>query len=147
MKSGIAIVMILVLVVAGGFAAAAWGSSITTQIIKDASDGTINGHYTAAQVRAALAVVENNPAYSQYSDIAGVLQDYLASLSHTSTPKPPPTPTTTSSQPTPIPTASSPPTLQSGQLDYTGGRPLLIFAAGGALLAAGAVLRRRSAGA
>ena len=103
MKSGIAIVMILVLVVAGGFAAAAWGSSITTQIIKDASAGTINGHYTAAQVRAALAVVENNPAYSQYSDIAGVLQDYLASLSRTSTPKPTPTPK--SSQPTPIPTA------------------------------------------
>src|SRR5450759_5049846 len=82
MKPGIVIITILVLVLTGMFAAVAWaGSSITTQIIQDASDGTVSGHYTAAQMRAALAFVNSNPAYSQYSDVAGVLQASLASLS------------------------------------------------------------------
>ena len=69
MKPGIVIITILVLVLTGMFAAVAWaGSSTTTQVIQDASDGTVNGHYTAAQIRAALAAVNSNPAYLQYSD-------------------------------------------------------------------------------
>src|SRR5450756_1751094 len=48
MKPGIVIITILVLVLTGMSAAVAWaGSSTTTQIIHDASDGTVNGHYTA----------------------------------------------------------------------------------------------------
>src|SRR5450756_1494082 len=57
MKPGIVIITILVLVLTGMFAAVAWaGSSTTTQIIRDASDGTLSGHYTAVQMRAALAL-------------------------------------------------------------------------------------------
>jgi hypothetical protein len=79
MRPRIVIIMILALVVAGVFASPAWASTGT--IIGDASDGTVNGHYSAAQVRAALTAVENDPSYAQYSDIAGVLQNYLSSLS------------------------------------------------------------------
>ncbi len=135
MKSGFVIIMILVLVLTGVFASVAWAGSSTTQIIKDASDGTINGHYSAAAVRAALAAVENNPVYQQYSDIAGVLQAYLASLSASGSGG--------TTQTGGSPSATTPAILQAGQLDYTGGRPLVVFALGGALLAAGAALRRR----
>ena len=71
MRLRISIIMTLALIVAGMFASVAWAS--TSTIITDASDGTVNGHYSAAQVRAALAAVENDPSYSQYSDIAGEL--------------------------------------------------------------------------
>ena len=134
------IIMVVVLVLVGVFASAALaGSSIITQIINDASDGTISGHYTAAQVRAALSAVESNPAYSMYSDIAGVLQDYLTSLtasaSHSVSSG---TPQTAGQA-----TATAPTTAAGGQLDYTGGEPFIAIAVGGALLAAGALLRRR----
>lgn len=142
MKQGIAIILILVLVATGAFASVAWAeSSVTAQIIADASDGTINGHYTAAEVRAALAFVESNPAYSMYSDIAGVLENYLASLSKPSpakTPSPPP-----STGGTPTAQGATPTTPLGGQLDYTGGQPLAVIALGGALLVCGALLRRR----
>ena len=49
-------------------------------ILDDASDGVVDGSYSAAQVRAALTVVRSDPAYMQYSDIEGVLVDYQASL-------------------------------------------------------------------
>jgi len=152
MKPGIVIVMILALVATGlcatGFVATAvfappaWASSATTTaIIQDASDGTINGHYTVAEVRAALVVVENDPTYSQYSDIQGVIESYLASLLAA---KPTTTPTHAATQPTTSPTtAASPSTAYTGQLDYTGGQPLLLFALGGALVATGWGLRRR----
>ncbi len=143
MKPRIAIIMILVLVLTGVFASVAGAGSITTQIINDASDGTVNGHYTAAQVRAALAAVESDSSYSQYSDVAGVLQNYLASLStsKSSTPTPKPSPTTTGAGQT---TGATVPTTPQGvALDYTGGQPLVVFALGGALVIAGAVLRRR----
>ncbi len=149
MKPGIVIVMILALVATGVcatglvafavFAPPAWASSATTAaIIQDASDGTINGHYTVAEVRAALVVVENNPAYSQYSDVQDVLESYLASLLAA---KPTPHPTAQAITPTPTPSASA--TYVGSQLDYTGGQPLLLIALGGVLVAAGAVLRRR----
>lgn len=147
MKPGIVIVTILVLVVTGVFASVAWaGSSTTTQIIHDASDGTVSGHYSAAQVRAALAAVENNPAYSQYTDIAGVLQHYLSSLSGSGATTPSSSTTTSGTGQTQTSGSSraiAPTTLQGGQLDYTGGQPLVLFAVGGALVIAGAVLRRR----
>ena len=137
MKPGIAIITILVLVLTGMSAAVAWaGSSTTTQIIHDASDGTVNGHYTAAQIRAALAAVNSNPAYSQYSDVAGVLQVYLASLSTSGSA----TGTTGATQ---TAAATGPVNLPAGKLDYTGGQPLVAFAVGGALIIAGVALRRR----
>jgi hypothetical protein len=132
----IAIVSILALVLTAVFAPVAWGS-ITTQIIQDASDGVINGHYTVAEVRAALKVVEDDPAYSQYSDVQQVLEQYLASLlaaKSSPTPRPSVTPVLTPS-----------PSATPQQLDYTGGQPLPLFACGGLLLGAGALLWRRTA--
>jgi hypothetical protein len=142
MKPGFVIIMILVLVLTGVFASVAWaGSSTTTQIIKDASDGTISGHYSAAAVRAALAAVENNPAYQQYSDIAGVLQAYLVSLPASGSGSG--SGSGGATQTAGGTSATTPAILQAGQLDYTGGQPLVVIALGGALLAAGAALRRR----
>ena len=143
MKPGIVIITILVLVLTGTFAAVAWaGSSTTTQIIQDASDGTVNGHYTAAQIRAALAAVNSNPAYLQYSDVAGVLQAYLSSLS-TSGSATGTTGATPATPATPAAAVTRPVKLRAGELDYTGGQPLVAFAVGGALIIAGMALRRR----
>ena len=144
MKPGIVIITILVLVLTGTFAAVAWaGSSTTTQIIHDASDGTVNGHYTAAQIRAALAAVNSNPAYLQYSDIAGVLQAYLSGFSTSGSSSG----TSGSATGTKGATQSAAVTgslkLRAGELDYTGGQPLVAFAVGGALIIAGMALRRR----
>lgn len=137
MKPVIVIITILVLVLTGAFASVAWaGSTTTTQIIHDASDGTVNGHFSAAQVRAALAAVKGNPIYSQYSDVSGVLQSYLASFSASGSAT-----TTAGAAPTAAATGSG--KLLAGQLDYTGGQPLVAFALGGVLLIAGAALRRR----
>jgi hypothetical protein len=138
-KPRFAIIMILVLVLTGVFASGAGAGSITSQIINDASDGTVNGHYTAAQVRAALAAVERDSSYSQYSDIAGVLQNYLSSLSTSKSS----TTTAGAAQTAGGSGASVPTTPQGAALDYTGGQPLIVFAVGGALVIAGAVLRRR----
>jgi hypothetical protein len=153
MKPGIVTVMILALFAAGlgatgvaataVFAPPAWASSASTAaIIRDASDGTINGHYTVSEVRAALVAVQNDPTYSQYSDIQGVIESYLSSLLAI---KPTPNPTASSGGPAPSSTTTaSPATSYTGQLDYTGGQPLLLFALGGALVVAGLVVRRRS---
>jgi len=145
MKPGIVIITILVLVLTGMFAAVAWaGSSTTTQVIQDASDGTVNGHYTAAQIRAALAAVNSNPAYLQYSDVAGVLQAYLSGFSTSdlaSLIASGSATGTTGATPTAAVTRSV--KLRAGELDYTGGQPLVAFAVGGALIIAGMALRRR----
>ena len=145
MKPGIVIITILVLVLTGMFAAVAWaGSSTTTQIIHDASDGTVNGHYTAAQIRAALAAVNSNPAYLQYSDVAGVLQAYLSGFSTSdlaSLIASGSATGTTGATPTAAVTRSV--KLRAGELDYTGGQPLVAFAVGGTLIIAGMALRRR----
>ena len=115
-----AIVLALILVLVFSTVAMAGVSQATINaIIKDAQDGTIDGHWTAAQVRAALAYVENNPVFEQYSAIKGVLQDYLASLQA--------------------------PGEQSGQLAFTGSNIVLVFGAGAALIGGGALLRRRRA--
>jgi hypothetical protein len=94
-------------------------SSTIDQIIKDAQDGTINGHWTAAQIQAALNYISGNPLYAQYSDLAGVLGDYLASLQA--------------------------PDAVNGQLAFTGSNVLLIIAAGLGLTGGGFVLRRSRA--
>jgi hypothetical protein len=115
-----ALVLALILVLVLSTVAMAGASQATINaILKDAQDGTLDGHWTAAQVRAALAYVENNPTLEQYSAIKGVLQDYLASLQA--------------------------PGEQSGQLAFTGSNIVLVLGAGAALVGGGALLRRRSA--
>jgi hypothetical protein len=115
-----AIVLALILVLVLSTVAMAGVSQATINaIIKDAQDGTLDGHWTAAEIRAALAYVENNPVYEQYSRIKGVLQDYLASLQA--------------------------PGEQSGQLAFTGSNIVLAFGAGAALIGGGILLRRRRA--
>ena len=116
--SAIALALLIVLVFAV-VAQAAVPQSIIDAIIKDAQDGTIDGNWTAAQIRAALAYIQNNPIYQQYTDLEGVLEDYLASLQA--------------------------PGQQGGQLAFTGGEVLLILAAGAALIGGGALLRRSRA--
>ncbi len=75
----IAIVLAL-LITAGIGASAASAGKTTDALIADASDGYVDGTYSPSVVRATLAVVRADPAYSQYSDIEGVLSDYLASI-------------------------------------------------------------------
>jgi hypothetical protein len=112
-----AIVIALVLVL--GFAVVAQAAvpqSVINAIIKDAQDGTIDGNWTPAQIRAALAYIQDNPIYQQYSELEGVLEDYLASLQS--------------------------PGEQSGQLAFTGSEVFLILAAGATLIGGGVLLRR-----
>jgi hypothetical protein len=83
-RTGTGILVALLLLVVGGLCASpapAGGSALG--LLNDASDGVVDGSYNAAQVRAALVVVRSDPAYMQYSDIEGVMVDYLASLTGT----------------------------------------------------------------
>jgi hypothetical protein len=114
----IAIALLLVLMFAV-VAQAAVPQSTIDAIIKDAQDGTIDGNWSAAEVRATLAYIQGNPIYQQYSDVAGVLEDYLASLQA--------------------------PGDQGGELAFTGGEVFLILAAGAGLIGGGALLRRSQA--
>ena len=99
--------------------ALAVSQSTIDAIIKDAQDGKVDGNWTAAEVTAALDYIKNNPLYEQYSDLQGVLNDYLAS--------------------------DQAPGTTSGDLAFTGSELLLVLGAGFALIGAGAVLRRRAA--
>jgi hypothetical protein len=114
----IAIALLLVLMFAV-VAQAAVPQSTIDGIIKDAQDGTIDGNWTAAEIRATLAYIQDNPIYQQYSDLEGVLEDYLASLQA--------------------------PGDQGGELAFTGGEVFLILAAGAGLIGGGALLRRSQA--
>jgi hypothetical protein len=114
----IAIALLLILMFAV-VAQAAVPQSVIDAIIKDAQDGTIDGNWTAAEIRATLAYIQNNPTIQQYSDYEGVLEDYLASLQA--------------------------PGEQGGQLAFTGGEVFLVLAAGAALIGGGALLRRSQA--
>ena len=114
----IAVALLLILVFAV-VAQAAVSQSTIDAIIKDASDGTIDGNWKVAQVRAALTYVQNNPLEQQYSAVQGVLEDYLASLQD--------------------------PGAQGGELAFTGGEVFLILAAGAALIGGGVLLRRSQA--
>ncbi len=113
MKVKIVSVFVLVVILSSlVLASAAMAQSSTIdQIIKDAQDGTVNGSWTAAQIQAALDYISNNPLYAQYSDLPGVLGDYLASLKA--------------------------PGAAPGQLAFTGSEVLLIFAAGLGLIGGG----------
>ena len=114
----IAIALLLILMFAV-VAQAAVPQSVIDAIIADAQDGTIDGNWTAAEIRATLAYIQNNPIYQQYTDLEGVLEDYLASLQA--------------------------PGEQGGQLAFTGGEVFLVLAAGAALIGGGAMLRRSRA--
>jgi hypothetical protein len=114
----IAVALLLVLVFATA-AMAAVPQSVIDAIIADAEDGTIDGNWTAAEINAALAYIQANPDLQQYSDLDGVLEDYLASLQA--------------------------PGEQGGELAFTGGEVFLILAAGAALIGGGALLRRSRA--
>ena len=113
----IAVLVVVAVLMVATVAQAA--SSTTTAIIKDAQDGHLDGNYTAAQVQAALNFLKSDPSLQQYTDVEGVLQDFLASL--------------------PAPEA------QTGGLMFTGGSTIVIFAFGLALMGGGLVLRRRHA--
>ena len=114
----ITVALLLVLVFAV-VAQAAVSQSTIDAIIQDAQDGTIDGNWSKAQIDAALAYLQDNPTYAQYSALEGVLEDYLASLQD--------------------------PGEQGGELAFTGGEVLLILAAGAALIGGGVVLRRGQA--
>jgi hypothetical protein len=116
---GVITVALMLVLVFAVVAQAAVSQATIDAIIKDAADGTVDGNWTASQVRAALRYVQNNPLEQQYSDVGGVLEDYLASLQA--------------------------PGEQGGELAFTGGEVLLILAAGVALIGGGALLRRRRA--
>lgn len=129
---GAFVLLALVALAFGVVGQAAAGGSVDG-VINDAQNGTIDGNWSAAQVRAALAFLQNNPLYSQYSDAGGVLEDYLASLQ--------------------APGAQAAGTAgaagaaggsQGAQLAFTGGNVLLILATGAALVGGGLVLRLRS---
>jgi len=112
-------IAVLLLLVFAMVAQAAVPQSTIDAIIKDAANGTIDGNWTTAEIRAALRYVENNPLLNAYSQIKGVLQDYLASLQG--------------------------PGEQGGSLAFTGGEIILILGAGAGLIGSGALLRRRAA--
>lgn len=109
---------VLLLLVFAMVAQAAVPQSVVDAIVKDAKDGQIDGNWTTAEIRAALQYVANNPILQGYSNIKGVLEDYLASLQS--------------------------PGAQGGQLAFTGGEIILILGAGAGLIGSGALLRRRA---
>ena len=86
------LVVVLLLLAVGLLASSASARGSAVALLEDASDGVVDGSYTAAQVRNALAVVRSDPAYMQYSDVEGVLVDYMASLTGTTRPSPTRTP-------------------------------------------------------
>ncbi len=59
----IAVALLLVLVFAV-VAQAAVSQDTIDAILKDAADGTIDGNWTSAEIRAALAYLEDNPTYA-----------------------------------------------------------------------------------
>ena len=102
-------------------AAALASSGGTTQaIIKDvAKDGKVDGHYTTAQLKAAL----KSPLLSQYGG-QGAVESILSRMKPKKT------------------VSSAPATGPSSNLPFTGADIFLFVAVGGGLLGAGLVLRR-----
>lgn len=120
MKAKLLAAVLLAAVVMLVFAAVAYGAvsqATIDAIIDDAQDGTIDGDWSAAEIRAALDYLRANPIYQQYSDLEGVLEDYLASLQA--------------------------PGEEPGELAFTGGEILMLLGAGAGLVGSGALLRRR----
>ena len=96
-------------------------------IAADGQDGTIDGHYTAAEIQAAISIVSTDPIYQQYSDLQGILEAYLTSL------RAPGVKSATGGV-----NGSA-----SWELAFTGSRILFVFGAGLALIGSGFALRRR----
>lgn len=119
MKAKVVTALALAILAALVVAAPAFAGGTIDAIIQDAADGTIDGNWTAAQIEAALAFIQNNPTYLQYSDVEPVLEDYLASL--------------------PSPGVQG----EAGGLKFTGGELIPLFGAGIALMGSGLALRRR----
>ena len=113
------IVVVLLLALAFATVAQAISPALIDQIIKDAQNGTLDHKYTAAEIRAAINAIKNDPLYAQYSGLEGVLSDYLASLQA--------------------------PGEKNGSLAFTGSEVLVLFGAGVALVGGGVFLRRRLA--
>ena len=112
----VALVTVLVLAVAG--VAYAVSQSVIDAIIDDAQDGTIDGDWTVEELMAALAYLRDDPLYNQYTDIEGVIEDYLAGL-------------------------QDPGVAGADELAFTGAEILLLLGAGAGLAGSGALLRRR----
>ncbi len=115
-----AIALALLLTMVFASVALAVSQSTIDAIIADAQDGTIDGTWTATEIRAALDYIRNNPVYQQYTELEGVLEDYLAGL-------------------------QAPGEEEGGQLAFTGGELLLLLGAGASLIGSGVALRRRRA--
>jgi hypothetical protein len=99
-------------------AALASNGGTTQAIVKDvAKDGKVDGHYTSAQLKAAL----NSPLLRQYGG-QGAVESVLTRVK----PK----------------KAAAPATGSGNNLPFTGADVVLFVAVGGGLLAAGLVLRR-----
>jgi hypothetical protein len=115
--SGVILAVVIVLT----FTTVAFAASSNVEaILKDALDGRIDGHWTKAEIQAALIAVRNDPTYQQYTDVEGVLDDYLASLA----------------------APGEQGNAGQGELMFTGGPVVWLFALGTALMAGGFALRR-----
>jgi hypothetical protein len=102
-------------------AALASSGGSTQAIVQDvAKDGKVDGHYTSAQLKAALA----SPLLKQYGG-QGAVESVL-----------------TTTKPASTTTTPAPATGTGGNLPFTGSDVFLFVAVGGGLLAAGLVLRR-----
>ena len=97
-------------------AQAAVPQSTIDAIIKDAQDGTIDGNWTAAEINATLAYIQDNPSTSSIRTSRVSSRTILASLQA--------------------------PGEQGGQLAFTGGEVFLVMAAGAALIGGGSCSAR-----
>jgi hypothetical protein len=118
MSKLIIVALVTVLLLAVAAVAYAVPQSVIDAIIDDAQDGTIDGDWTAEEIQAALAYLRDDPLYKQYSDVEGVLEDYLAGL-------------------------QDPGVAGADELAFTGAELLLLLGAGAGLAGSGALLRRR----
>lgn len=122
MKAKLVGVLLLTLVLLLAFAAvasAAVSQDTIDAIIDDARDGLVDGGWSAEEIRAALAYVQNNPTEDEYGNVGGTLEDYLASLQA--------------------------PGEEGGELAFTGAEMIIVLGAGLGLIGSGALLRRRRA--
>jgi hypothetical protein len=118
MSKLIIVALVTVLVLAVAAVAYAVSQSVIDAIIDDAQDGTIDGDWTVEELMAALAYLRDDPLYKQYTDIEGVIEDYLAGL-------------------------QDPGVAGADELAFTGAEILLLLGAGAGLAGSGALLRRR----
>ena len=113
-------------------AALASNSGTTQAIVKDvAKDGKVDGHYTSAQLKAAL----NSPLLKQYGGQGAVEVGRHEARRRPPSPRPPPSPR----RPRPRSGARD---WGYSNLPFTGSDVFLFVGVGGGLLAAGLVLRR-----